>query len=77
MYVIIILYFVFNRAFNRYDVNQDGFITIDDLRVAFKAQGRECSEEDLYSWVVKRSRFGSGKVSFSEFKEHYTKPVRL
>jgi Ca2+-binding EF-hand superfamily protein len=69
--------FCYFRAFDRYDVNHDGFITVDDLRIAFRSQGRECTDEDVQNWVSKRSRHHSGRVSFIEFKEHYTKPVKM
>jgi Ca2+-binding EF-hand superfamily protein len=60
------------RAFDRYDVDRDGFITVDDLRIAFREQGRQFSERDLDSWVRSRSPGGSGAVSFADFKKHYS-----
>ena len=59
------------RAFDRYDVNRDGFITTEDLRVAFKLQGRKFLESDLEEWVRARSPGGSGKVRFADFQRHY------
>jgi Ca2+-binding EF-hand superfamily protein len=64
------------RAFDRYDVNRDGFISIEDLRVAFKLQGREFSERDLEDWVHARSPDGTGNVSFAHFQRHYSNAKR-
>jgi Ca2+-binding EF-hand superfamily protein len=60
------------RAFDRYDVDRDGYITVDDLRIAFREQGRQFSERDLDTWVRSRSPGGSGAVSFADFKRHYS-----
>ena len=72
MYSILFINFYFFRAFDRYDVNRDGYISIDDLRVAFKMQGREFSERDIEEWVRARSPGGTGNVSFGDFQRHYS-----
>ncbi len=63
---------VLRQAFARYDVDGDGLITVPDLQSAFVAQGRrDCSVEDLESWLRKRDVSKRGGVSFEDFARHY------
>ena len=55
------------RAFAKYDVDRDGFISVQDLRDAFHNQDVEYVENDLIKWVKKRDVSGVGAVSFEDF----------
>lgn len=59
------------KAFDRYDVDRDGFITTRDLNQAFTAQGKSFTQADLDAWVQSRDSTGSGAVSFADFLKHY------
>lgn len=59
------------RAFSRYDVDGDGFISVNDLRKAFTASGQERSEDELSYWVRKRDSIGAGAVNFDDFSKFY------
>ncbi len=59
------------RAFRRYDVDGDGYISVDDLRIAFGQQGKPCSEAELVQWVRKRDSIGAGAVNFEDFAKKY------
>jgi Ca2+-binding EF-hand superfamily protein len=62
---------VLKRAFRRYDVDGDGYISVDDLRIAFEQQGRATSETELVQWVRKRDTIGAGAVNFEDFAKKY------
>lgn len=62
---------VLQQAFARYDVDSDGLISLKDLQAAFAAQGRQCSRQDLETWLAKRDLSGRGAVSFEDFAKHY------
>lgn len=60
------------RAFDKYDVDGDGKINVDDLRIAFEKLGRAYEEEELVAWVAKRDVSGDGTaVTFGDFCSHY------
>jgi hypothetical protein len=61
------------RAFDRYDVDGDGAISVDDLKLAFEAQGRAVTDPyELIAWVKRRDSTGVGLyVSFDDFVAHY------
>ena len=59
------------RAFDRYDMDGDGFISVEDLKFAFESQGRHCTAHELLSWVRRRDSSGVGAVSFNDFASHY------
>jgi Ca2+-binding EF-hand superfamily protein len=61
------------RAFDRYDVDGDGAISVDDLQLAFAAQGRPPTDPlELVTWVRRRDSTGVGLyVTFEDFCTHY------
>ena len=61
------------RAFDRYDVDGDGAISVDDLQLAFAAQGRPTADPmELITWVRRRDSTGVGLyVTFEDFVTHY------
>ena len=62
---------LFFRAFAKYDVDGDGFISVTDLQEAFRAQGREATTQELVAWVRKRDLSGIGAVAFEDFAKSY------
>ena len=62
------------RAFDRYDVDGDGSISVDDLQLAFAAQGRPVTDPmELITWVRRRDSTGVGLyVTFEDFVKHYS-----
>ena len=59
------------RAFAKYDVDGDGFISVTDLQEAFRAQGRHATTQELVAWVRKRDLSGIGAVAFEDFAKSY------
>jgi calcium-binding protein CML len=59
------------EAFNVFDQNGDGFITVDELRAVLASlgmkQGRE--QDDCRRMIGQVDRDGDGRVDFGEFKE--------
>lgn len=55
------------QAFAKFDIDGDGFITVQDLRDSFERQALEYSEGQLIDWVKKRDFSGIGAVSFNDF----------
>jgi Ca2+-binding EF-hand superfamily protein len=62
---------VLRRAFDRYDVDRDGLISVQDLRAAFQAQGKPLGDRELFDWVKKRDSKGGGAVDFDDFCKNY------
>ena len=53
--------------FKHYDVNHDGFISLEDLRSAMKADGYTLQTAELQQWIQKRDTTGAGRVDFEDF----------
>ena len=60
------------RAFAKYDVDNDGFISVEDLRRAFKAQGRDTPQSEIVAWVRRRDLSSIGAVCLEDFLESYS-----
>ena len=56
-------------AFAKYDVDGDGFITVEDMRVSLGEQ--KCTDREIMAWIRKRDSSGQGAVSFADFSKHY------
>ena len=54
-------------GFKQFDKNQDGQITIEDLRALMEELGEALSEEELQEMINVASMEGDGKVNFEEF----------
>ena len=61
------------RAFAKYDVDEDGFISVQDLRDAFQSQGMDYNDKDLINWVKKRDVSEVGAVSFEDFVNFFSR----
>jgi len=60
------------RAFAKYDIDKDGFISVEDLRRAFLSQGRETPQSELVAWVRRRDISGIGAVCIEDFMQSYS-----
>jgi Ca2+-binding EF-hand superfamily protein len=56
------------KAFDAYDLNQDGLITYLELRTVFARANKQISEFELREWIRSRDRSNNGGVSFSDFR---------
>ena len=71
------------RAFDKYDVDGDGFISIQDLeRSLLRNNGNSVTTEghrtsnrysraELEAWIRGKDSTGSGVVSFTDFQRHF------
>jgi calcium-binding protein CML len=64
-------YKALRSIFSRYDIDGDGYISVNDIIESFKNQGRTCTEAEALAWVRKRDSIGSGGVMFEDFMKHY------
>ena len=55
------------RSFNQIDKNGDGYLTAEELRLAFKLSGRNFTLEDVQKLVQKIDTDGDGRVSLEEY----------
>lgn len=65
---------VLRHAFLRYDFDQDGMISIEDLRQTI-GRSSNLSNDQLLAWIRSRDKSGLGAVSFADFVEHYRNRV--
>tara|TARA_A100001035_G_scaffold230781_1_gene192784 strand:+ start:100 stop:774 length:675 start_codon:yes stop_codon:yes gene_type:complete len=61
------------RAFAKYDIDGDGFISVNDLESAFRRQGRDASHAEVVSWVRRKDISKIGAVCLEDFIESYDK----
>lgn len=59
------------QAFDRYDIDGDGYISLSDLKTSFANQGKTFNSSELNKWIETRDLSGTGKVSFDDFIQHY------
>lgn len=59
------------EAFNVFDQNGDGFITVDELRAVLSSMGLKQGRtiEDCKRMIVKVDVDGDGRVNYKEFKQ--------
>lgn len=59
------------EAFNVFDQNGDGFITVDELRAVLSSMGLKQGRtiEDCRRMIVKVDVDGDGRVNYKEFKQ--------
>jgi Ca2+-binding EF-hand superfamily protein len=62
---------LWKEAFEKYDTDCDGFLSYDDLKIAFAEQ--HCTEDEILSWISKRDLSGLGRVSFNDYMKHEKK----
>ena len=60
---------IIGKGFSVFDVDDDGFITIDDLRTMMMSLGEEVDEQQLFEMMSEVDDSGTGRISLSNFKE--------
>ena len=58
---------VFNRLFDIFDDNSDGFITHDEIKTVFRALGQQLSDEEVWGIIRAADRDGNGKLDRVEY----------
>jgi Ca2+-binding EF-hand superfamily protein len=67
----------FHRTFDKYDVDGDGFISMQDLEYALmhnqdrRPGSKTYTHAELRAWIADKDRSGLGVVSFHDFKKHF------
>lgn len=58
---------ILEQTFRKYDCDNDGLITVEDLEKAFSGVSNGFPKEDFRSWVDMRDRSDKGGVCFDDF----------
>jgi Ca2+-binding EF-hand superfamily protein len=56
------------EQFRILDVDQDGFVTADELATLLRADGAEVSDEEIAEILQHADDNGDGRLSFEEFR---------
>lgn len=59
------------KAFDTFDIDKDGYISMNDLQISFTNQGKAYTNNDLLTWIQTRDQTNHGSVSFNDFSKHY------
>ena len=59
---------IYKEVFKHIDVNQNGFIEFEDLKIAMELLDFELSDDDIAEMMALVDRVGNGKLNFHEFK---------
>jgi Ca2+-binding EF-hand superfamily protein len=62
-------YFNVYEAFNCLDVNEDGRVTVDELKRMIQSRGYFVNDKDVYQIIDKMDKNKDGTVSYHEFRE--------
>ena len=57
----------FHAAFDRFDKNKDGHISVQELGDVMKQLGKNLSEEELQALISRVDTDNDGTISFAEF----------
>mmetsp|Transcript_15808 Transcript_15808/g.24601 ORF Transcript_15808/g.24601 Transcript_15808/m.24601 type:complete len:149 (-) Transcript_15808:51-497(-) len=60
-------FFAIQNAFKMYDKDHDGYICIEDLRMAMKGMGKENDDIRLQKMISLLDRDGDEKIDFQDF----------
>ncbi|CAH9086865.1 unnamed protein product [Cuscuta epithymum] len=61
------------EAFNLYDIDKNGKITVSELKLVMESLGEKCSSKDCKRMIRKVDVDGDGCVNFEEFKKMMSK----
>lgn len=64
------------EAFQVFDKDNDGFITIKELATVMRSLGHNPTETELLDLIQQYDRDGSGTIDFAEFFELMTKKMK-
>ena len=56
------------KAFRKLDVNNDGFITADELTRILTRRGEKMTEEEVHKIINEADENGDGKLDYSEVR---------
>ncbi|KAL7057255.1 hypothetical protein AAHC03_019038 [Spirometra sp. Aus1] len=56
------------EAFNVFDQDRNGFITVEEMRKVMKTLGQELTEDEIKLMIREADKDGDGQVNFEEFK---------
>ncbi|KAE8713377.1 putative calcium-binding protein CML18 [Hibiscus syriacus] len=60
-------------AFDMYDLDKNGLISVNELHAVLKRLGEKCSLSDCRRMISQVDKDGDGSVNFEEFKKMMTK----
>ncbi|CAF4025417.1 unnamed protein product [Rotaria sp. Silwood2] len=55
------------RAFQVFDLDQNGFITMEELRTVLQATGDRPTDEDALEMIAEADIDGDGRINYDEF----------
>ena len=56
-------------AFHHFDIDNTGYITVENLEESFRREGKHLTESELSNMLAAVPSSTSGRVSYEEFKE--------
>lgn len=62
-------YFNVYEAFNSLDINEDGRVTVDELKRMIQSRGYFVNDKEVYQVLDKMDRNKDGTISYHEFRE--------
>jgi serine/threonine protein kinase/Ca2+-binding EF-hand superfamily protein len=57
------------RVFRSFDINNDGFITANEIKQVFTERGHAATDGEVLDWIQQRDTSGTGTVDFKDFKD--------
>eukprot|EP00953_Heterococcus_sp_UTEX-ZZ885_P015865 8936-Heterococcus_DN1.PRE.1 len=61
------------RVFRSFDINNDGFITANEIKQVFTERGHAATDGEVLDWIQQRDTSGTGTVDFKDFKDSFVR----
>jgi Ca2+-binding EF-hand superfamily protein/serine/threonine protein kinase len=61
------------RVFRSLDINDDGFITANEIKQVFTERGHVATDSEVLDWIQQRDTSGTGTVDFKDFKYSFVR----